>query len=243
MRIVTWNIHHGAPASGPVDLHAVAAVLRPLAADVVLLQEVDQHVRRSGDVDQVAELVAELRATGHFAGAMRWPPRRLPPEPPVAGAGAYGIAVLTRQPSAAPEILRLPSSRGREPRVATVSRLAHGGRRVAVVGTHLQNGPRWEPRPTEAMRQLRWLAERLADEPGPLVLAGDVNMERRTAASVLEPLGWSLAVTAPTFPATAPSKTIDVVATRGARVVEARVPVTRASDHRPVVADVALSPP
>lgn len=224
-----------------MDLGAVASVLRRASADVVLLQEVDQHVGRSGRVDQVAELAAELGVTGHFAGALRWPPRRVPPEPPAESAGAYGIAVLTREPTPPPEVLRLPSSWGREPRVATVVRARSGAREVVVVGTHLQNGPRWEPRPTEAMRQLRWLADRLAPEAGPVVLAGDVNMERRTAAAVLEPFGWSLAVTAPTFPATGPTRTIDVVAVRGgATVAEARVPVTTASDHRPVVVDVVV---
>jgi endonuclease/exonuclease/phosphatase (EEP) superfamily protein YafD len=35
-----------------------------------------------------------------------------------------------------------------------------------------------------------------------------------------------------------PARTIDVVAARGASIAEARVPVTVASDHRPVVADL-----
>lgn len=238
MRVVTWNIHHGAPARGPVDLDAVAGVLRPLAPDVVVLQEVDRHVGRSGGVDQAAELGAALGMAGHFAGAMRWPPNPLSPEP-VAGAGAYGIAVLAPPGTPAPEVLRLPHSRAREPRVATLVRVPAGRGAVTVVGTHLQNGPRLEPRPTEAMRQLRWLAEHLEAVGEPVVLAGDVNMHRRVAARVLEPFGWSLAITAPTFPASRPARTIDVAAVRGAVVSEARVPATVVSDHRPIVADLA----
>jgi endonuclease/exonuclease/phosphatase family metal-dependent hydrolase len=177
-------------------------------------------------VDQTAELASRLAMTGHFVPAM-----------PVGG-GHYGIAVLTREASPAPRSVALPHRRPREPRVAAVLPVDVGGRgTITVVGTHLQNGPLLEPRPTEAMRQLAVLLDRISHIDA-VAVAGDMNMDRRTAARQLEAHGFDVAVTAPTFPAVRPRRTIDVVAVRGRRILDARVPVTQVSDHRPVVVDI-----
>lgn len=229
MRLVTWNLHHGAPASGRVDLDAFATTLRGWAPDVVVLQEVDRLVPRSGHVDQAAWLGERLGMDAHFVRAMD-----------VAG-GEYGNAVLTCRPCGAPRVVALPHRRPREPRVAAVVQVEIDDTTVTVVGTHLQNGPRFEPKPTEAMRQLRALLGDLESVDGPVVLAGDMNAERRQVCSILEPAGYQVAMTAPTFPADRPRRTIDVVAARGLAIAEVRVPVTTASDHRPIVVDLDLS--
>jgi endonuclease/exonuclease/phosphatase family metal-dependent hydrolase len=227
VRIATFNIHHGAPARGPVDLDAVAGALAPYSPDVIALQEVDRGLARSGRDDQAAELASRLDMVGHFVPAL------------ATGGGHYGIAVLTRDPSRAPTVVALPHSPRREPRVAAVVGVPHERLgTVTVVATHLQNGPASEAPPTEAIRQLRMLLGELETEDGPVVVAGDVNVERRTAAEELERSGFAVAVTAPTFPASRPRRTIDIVAVRGLRIVEARVPVTTVSDHRPIVVDV-----
>ena len=229
MRLVSWNIHHGAPVSGRVDLDAFASAMRTWAPDVVVLQEVDRMVARSGSVDQAAWLGAQLGMEAHFVRAMD------------VGGGEYGNAVLTCRPCGAPRVIELPHRRPREPRVAAVVRLELDEGTLTVAGTHLQNGPRFEPKPTEAMRQLRSLLDDLATVDGAVVLAGDMNAERRQVCSILEPAGYTVAMTAPTFPADRPRRTIDVVAARGAAIAEVRVPVTTASDHRPIVVDLGLS--
>ena len=83
--------------------------------------------------------------------------------------------------------------------------------------------------------------DELAAVDGPVVLAGDMNAERRQVCSILEPAGYTVAMTAPTFPADRPRRTIDGVAARGVAIAEVRVPVTTASDHRPIVVDLELS--
>src|SRR5690606_35060084 len=104
-------------------------------------------VPRSDSVDQAAWLGEALEMEAHFVRAMD-----------VAG-GEYGNAVLTCRPCGTPRVVRLPHRRPREPRVAAVVQVEVDDVMWTVAGTHLQNGPRYEPKPTEAMRQLRALTE------------------------------------------------------------------------------------
>src|SRR5690606_35623768 len=56
LRLATFNIRWGLGADGVRDLTRTAAVLRAMDADIVLLNEVDVHWRRSGNKDQPAYL-------------------------------------------------------------------------------------------------------------------------------------------------------------------------------------------
>lgn len=58
MRIVTWNIQFGLGRDGRIDLARIADTVRD--ADIICLQEIDRHWRRSGMVDQVADLMRLL---------------------------------------------------------------------------------------------------------------------------------------------------------------------------------------
>src|SRR5688572_255745 len=56
VRVLTYNVHHGEGTDGKVDLPRIAAVIKAADPDLVALQEVDNKCRRSGKVDQTAEL-------------------------------------------------------------------------------------------------------------------------------------------------------------------------------------------
>ena len=56
MRVVSYNIQYGKGMDGCIDLERSCAVVR--GADIVCLQEVDQHWKRSGDIDQAARIAA-----------------------------------------------------------------------------------------------------------------------------------------------------------------------------------------
>jgi endonuclease/exonuclease/phosphatase family metal-dependent hydrolase len=58
MKIVTYNIQFGSGKDGRIDLGRIAQTVD--GADVIALQEVDRHWRRSGMTDQPAELAALL---------------------------------------------------------------------------------------------------------------------------------------------------------------------------------------
>src|SRR6185437_2751648 len=109
LRLATWNTLSGRAPTGGHDARAVARTVADLDADVVALQEIDHHQSRSGDRDQIADLVAALRSegqpwVGHFVptvlgtpGLTRsWRPAVTDRAP--AGAPAYGIGLLSRLP-------------------------------------------------------------------------------------------------------------------------------------------------
>ncbi len=60
IRVMTWNIDHGA------DLDRIAPEMARNPADLCLLQEVDLHTRRAGGRDVAAELASRLRLNGAY---------------------------------------------------------------------------------------------------------------------------------------------------------------------------------
>ena len=58
MKFVTFNIQYGLGRDGRYDLDRTARGVE--GADVVALQEVERFWKRSGNLDQVAELLADL---------------------------------------------------------------------------------------------------------------------------------------------------------------------------------------
>lgn len=67
MRFVSYNIQYGLGKDGQTDLDRIAATVD--GADVIALQEVERFARRSGFVDQAAELSRRLPAYHWVYGA------------------------------------------------------------------------------------------------------------------------------------------------------------------------------
>jgi endonuclease/exonuclease/phosphatase family metal-dependent hydrolase len=251
-RLASYNLLHGIclDRRGAVDLAHAAAAIAALEADVVTLQEVDRGLERSGGVDQVGALAAELGWRGVFAPALLGSPDRRWRRPPPHGGDApgYGVGLLSRLPLGTPERLTLPGGGDgarpraaspqrpgwdREPRVALRVAVEVGGQRVAVTTTHLSYMP-WR-----GIRQLRVAAAHASSGAGPAVLAGDLNLPARPVRGLLP--GWRSAGGAPTYPADAPRVQLDHVLVRGPlRVGAVAVPVRTTSDHRPLVAELHL---
>lgn len=73
-RVLTYNIRHGRGLDGRVDLERVARTIEAAGADVVVLQEVDQRNPRSGMVDQATWLSRRLGMAVVFGPTMRLGP-------------------------------------------------------------------------------------------------------------------------------------------------------------------------
>ncbi|HRX87701.1 MAG TPA: endonuclease, partial [Phycisphaerae bacterium] len=56
IRVLTYNIHHGAGMDKQIDLPRIAKIIRDSGADLVALEEVDRNVPRTSHVDQPAVL-------------------------------------------------------------------------------------------------------------------------------------------------------------------------------------------
>jgi len=228
LRVLSYNIHHGRGTDGLVDLPRIAAVIRDSAADLVLLQEVDDRTRRTGRIDQTAELARLTGLHGEFGHQIDYQ------------GGRYGQAMLSRTPLAEPTVHVLPGDPASETRIAFSARTEVAGQSIVIVGTHLHHLD-----PAVRLDQARAIAM-LDLGTGPLILGGDLN-----AVPGSEPLTELLAhfrgtteKPLPTFPAGAPTRQLDFILYRPAGVLGgATVRVLdepTASDHRPILAVFTL---
>ena len=225
---MTYNIHHGRGADNAIDLQRVADVINRADVDLVALQEVDVRTRRSGGVDQLAELARLTNMHGRFGKGRDFE------------GGDYGQAILSRRPIASLEVHALPPANDADRRVALDARIPGDASHpdVRFVSTHLHHV-------SEDFRvaQAKRLVEILGDD-ATVIIAGDFNAIPGSLAMnlLLGRYADTIADTALTYPASQPVKKIDwmLLATGSRwRVVSSRVIDEQiASDHRPVVVEL-----
>jgi endonuclease/exonuclease/phosphatase family metal-dependent hydrolase len=231
LRVGTFNLASGRDAEGrPLDAAGLRGALAAVDADVLAVQEVDVGQPRSHGVDQPAEVAAALGAVDwRFAAAVAGTPDPFrswtPIDPPLLRGPAdrpegphYGIALVSRLPVRRWSVLALGAGRARlplqapdprtgqtrlwwfpdEPRLAIAAELAG----CTVVATHLSFAPH------TAVRQLLRLRRWAATLPGPVVLAGDLNLVGPLPAAVF---GARRLAAEPSYPAAAPRVQFDHV--------------------------------
>jgi endonuclease/exonuclease/phosphatase family metal-dependent hydrolase len=234
LRVLTYNIHHGEGVDGKLDLERIAGIIRDAKPDLVALQEVDRKVRRTGGVDQPAELA---RLTGmHVAFG-----RNIPLE-----GGEYGNAILSRSPILSQKNHSLPSLGPGEKRGLLVAQLELGdGKSLQFLSTHFDH------RPLEHERELS--AEAVNTIVGNIstklaILAGDLNAVPASKTLDIIQRSWAMANSKPllTSPAAGPRRQIDYILLRPKdawKVVDATVlDEAVASDHRPLLVTLELAP-
>jgi endonuclease/exonuclease/phosphatase family metal-dependent hydrolase len=241
MRLMTFNIQHGRGVDLRVDLARTARVIRGTGAEVVGLQEVDRcYGRRSGFVDQATWLAKELDMhVAYGANVDRDPPD------PGGERCQFGNAILSAFPIEDWENLHLPRSGKHEQRGLLRARIDIGGVSWQVYVTHLQHDDR-----AARLVQAQWIRQMLGAPEHPLVLMGDLNAqpttpEVRALTDVLVDT-WAVAGAGRGYTSASPVPTqrIDYVLhspalrTSAASVVGS-MPGRIASDHLPVVVDVA----
>src|SRR5690606_4366306 len=97
LRVLSYNIHHAEGVDGKLDLERIAEVIRAAKPDLVALQEVDRNARRTGSVDQPAELARLTEMQVVFGSNIELQ------------GGHYGNAVLSRFPIASERNHLLPN--------------------------------------------------------------------------------------------------------------------------------------
>jgi endonuclease/exonuclease/phosphatase family metal-dependent hydrolase len=235
MRLLSYNIHKGIGGRDRrYDLDRIVRVIEHENPDLICLQEVTRHARRTRHDDQ-PHLLADAFAIAHSAFQMNVHYRR----------GGYGNLILSRWPFVRRHHVSLRKT-WRKPR----------GGQLVVVGSpegefHLAH---WHLGLSE--RERRWQVEHLLKHALfhesahlPTLLVGDCNDWRnRLAAGPFTEHGFTQ-VTAPpskfrSFPAFLPALSLDKAFHRGLFIREARVVRTplshRASDHLPLVVDFHL---
>jgi endonuclease/exonuclease/phosphatase family metal-dependent hydrolase len=227
VRLATYNVHAFVGSDKNLDPGRVARVIEELHADVVALQE----------MTYAADIALETREPGMLPALSGYEcalgPTRMRRE------DRFGNVLLSRLPIR--DVARIDlSARRREPRGALHVVLDAFGAELHVLTAHL--GLRRGERRVQVLR----LVEAVASITGPLVILGDFNdwLPGRSVVHALDALIGS-AGAPPSFPARWPVLALDRVWVRPrAEVISLRVHVSplsrRASDHLPVIADVAI---
>ncbi|MCJ7820296.1 MAG: endonuclease/exonuclease/phosphatase family protein, partial [Bacteroidales bacterium] len=224
VKVLSFNILHGATTRGDFDLDVIAKVITDSDPDFVALQEVDFKTNRAGKLDLATELGWRTKMTPLFAGAMDY------------DGGEYGEAILSKYSFVKTRKVALPYTPGNEPRAALeVISVLPSGDTIAIVGTHLDH----LNNETDRVAQVNKINEVFALNRYPTILAGDLNaMPGSRPINLLEEV-WSSSYDKnnpePTFPSDNPQKKIDYVMyypKNEWRVLETRVICDSiASDH------------
>ncbi|MFJ9392590.1 endonuclease/exonuclease/phosphatase family protein [Nocardioides sp. NPDC101246] len=157
LTVMTFNIKGGRVSPG--ELGGIASVIRASGADVVLLQEVDQNRRRSGNVDQPAIIASHLGMQSVF-GANDY----------ITDRGGYGTAILSRFPITESGNTHLPNRDGKEQRGVLRANIIVEGQRLVVFNTHLDHT-------SDSLRQAQIGAvmSKVNAYDGAKLLGGDLN--------------------------------------------------------------------
>jgi len=224
LSILTWNLLHGVDDDGEHNLEAKGHYIWQQRADLVFVQEIDEHCARSNDVDQMAVLGEITGMDGAFGSFM-----------PYQG-GRYGLGTLSALPVESTRSLRLPT--GDEPRVALLREVEVLGQTLVAVNVHFN----WTRDDTSRFQQASALLALIDPLDLALVVAGDYNdvPESRTLEAFyaagfehVEPAG-------PSWNSTSPSVDIDHILFRSGRELRLEplggmvLQQDTLSDHRPV---------
>lgn len=251
LRVMSFNIAHGLGMDGKVDLRRTAEVIRNSGADIIGLQEVDNHFsERSGFENQAAVLAKWLEMDYSFGpNLIESPVQSGQPE------RQYGNALLSRFPvkysknhayTRSSSLIEDP-----EPRGLLESIIDLDGTFLSFFNTHLsleEEGQR---------ENLKQLLEITDASLFPTIITGDFNLSpehpqlkdfRKTYTDTFGSMGMG---TAYTFPAryedassavcTEPASRIDYIFTDQTTTIErTEVLDTPVADHLPIIADLLI---
>ncbi|MDM8002500.1 MAG: endonuclease/exonuclease/phosphatase family protein [Bacteroidota bacterium] len=200
VRILSFNIYHGATMKGDFDLDHIAGVIKAIDPDLVALQEVDFMTRRARGYDLATELGWRTKKAPLFGRAMPY------------DGGEYGEAILSRYSFIASRNVPLPYTGSNEPRAALmVTTVLPAGDTVVFIGTHFDH----TGNEADRVLQARKVNELLSWVRYPVILAGDLNAEPGSTPILILEEQWGkaydVAAPSPTFPSDVPEKKIDYV--------------------------------
>lgn len=234
LRVLSYNIHHAEGVDRKLDVERIAGVILSVKPDLVMLQEVDRNVKRTGGVDQPAELARLTNMQVTFGANIELQ------------GGQYGNAVLSRFPIVRQENHHLPNVDNGEQRgvLAVEVSIPDVADSLLLFATHFDHRSNDKERVLSAAA-VNALVEK-SDRPA--LLTGDLNdvigsqtliaLDRVWKRSNDEPL--------PTIPVAQPNRQIDFVLVRPAsrwKVIETRVlDEAVASDHRAFLTVLELQP-
>ena len=275
MRLTSWNLLHGLatplaaasenapPERSTEPFTLLASALRTLNPDLLGLQEMDFHLGRSGDSNQVAAIAAMMGAE-HWAfapsvigspdenwrGTTDSDARVITNQNP-SGSSGYGIGVVSKIPIRSWHRLELPPAPigvlmtlprdGKlqkiyvrdHPRSALAAELENGW---LIINTHLSFVPVFNY--LQLLKIKRWVKKLPVTDKTKIIIMGDLNLPFST---IVRGLHWNSLVTERTFPTWKPKVQIDYFLSQKISpedVIHVPSMLTGVSDHLPLTVEM-----
>lgn len=234
IKVMSYNIHHGNPPGKEniIDLDAIAETIATSGADIVALQEVDVHTKRSHHIHQAEILAKKLNMFVFFSKAIDF------------DGGEYGLAILSKFKISNPNYTSLskaadPNTENRILQWLTIN----VSKKVSFVfaNTHLEVSNTGN-RPLQAKQ----IIEIAKQQKLPIIIAGDWNATVKN--ETLEILDTTFLRTCEVCPVTCPEDgvngAIDFIAfSKKAPFKTKKYTVfsdNHSSDHYPILAEIQL---
>jgi endonuclease/exonuclease/phosphatase family metal-dependent hydrolase len=235
VKVMSYNIHHAVGEDDVLDLERIAKVIEDSGAEIIGLQEVDNHWSERSNFEDQAKWLAD-RLDMHYTYAANLDNGPLNPGEP---RRQYGTAVLSKYPIIQEENYPLTKIGNTEQRGLSETVINVKGHHLNFYNTHLAL--------TTAEReiQIQEIIEIASKTNGPKVIMGDLNA--KPDSNEMQPLfaqykdAFADQNEAYTIPADNPTRRIDYIFTSNEiQTANAEVISTIASDHLPIVAELTL---
>ncbi len=200
VRVLSFNILHGATTKGDFDLDVIAKVIKDASPDFVALQEVDFKTNRAKQYDLMTELGWRTKLIPLFGKAMNF------------DSGEYGEGILSKYTFLRTRNIALPYTFGNEPRAALeIVTTITSKDTIAFIATHLDHLKDEKDR----VAQVKKINEVFSLNKYPSILAGDLNaIPGSTPINILEKI-WTASYNKYkieyTYPSNNPTQKIDYV--------------------------------
>jgi len=246
LRVLTYNIHRAIGVDHRFKPERIAEILAHHDADIVLLQEVDVGVPRSGKLDLAKEMADRLGYPYSAAGLnvqLR--------------VGMYGNATLSRYPIVRERNIDLTIGR-RKARGCLYTALelsVENGQKIELAVFNLHLGLSFKERPQQLGRLVHSDEFIRLTSKTPCLIAGDFNDWWTRIAPIFTEIldfdcasnhNWGYQNAFSTFPSFSPTSGLDKIFCRGDISIlhsrRCRLRISRiASDHIPVMADLKIN--
>jgi len=232
VRVLTYNILHGATLKNDFNLNRIAKVIDSLKPDIVALQEVDFKTNRAKKLDLMTELAYLTGLSPLFGRAMYYDD------------GEYGEGILSAFSFVQTKRNLLPYTQNHEPRAAleVLIELSTGDT-IRFIGTHLDH----TKNPMVRLNQCAEINKLYEENDYPSILVGDLNAEPGSEEINLLKTIWDDAAaknSAATYPSENPRIRIDYIMFKPAhrwKVLEYKIIQDKiASDHCAVFVELEL---
>ncbi|MCT4587252.1 MAG: endonuclease/exonuclease/phosphatase family protein [Carboxylicivirga sp.] len=200
VKVLSFNILHGATTQNTFDLDAIAKVIINANPDFVALQEVDFKTQRAQKYDLATELGWRSKLIPLFGRAMYY------------DGGEYGVGILSKHSIVSSFNHALPYQKGDEPRAAlSIKTVLPSKDTIVFMATHLDHKEEEATRLMQAKEIVR-ISKTIKH---PAIFAGDLNDIPGSAPINTIESFWNASYDkinpAPTYPSDKPSIKIDYI--------------------------------